>query len=107
MVAQSVAFAYAPASGTRVESDPLNLGAEGTPGRSAEAAAALEQAVLGLPEGIVLRFGYFYGPGTWYDTAVADAIDSYRGRGAGNDAGAHQGKAGHLQYRGGWPRGVE
>ena len=24
--------------------------------------------MLGLPEGIVLRFGYFYGPGTWYDT---------------------------------------
>jgi nucleoside-diphosphate-sugar epimerase len=68
IVAQSVAFAYAPASGTRVESDPLNLGAEGTAGRSAEAAGVLEQAVLGLPEGIVLRFGYFYGPGTWYDT---------------------------------------
>lgn len=68
MVAQSVAFAYAPAGGTRVESDPLNLGAEGIASRSAEAVAALEQAVLGLPEGIVLRFGYFYGPGTWSDT---------------------------------------
>jgi nucleoside-diphosphate-sugar epimerase len=68
MVAQSVAFAYAPAAGTRVESDPLNLGAEGSAGRSAQGAAALEQAVLALPEGIVLRFGYFYGPGTWYDT---------------------------------------
>ena len=68
MVAQSVAFAYAPANGTRVENDPLNIGAEGTAGRSAEAGAALEQAVLGLAEGIVLRFGYFYGPGTWYDT---------------------------------------
>jgi nucleoside-diphosphate-sugar epimerase len=68
MVAQSVAFAYAPAAGTRVESDPLNLGAGGLAGRSAEAIAALEQAVLGLPEGIVLRFGYFYGQGTWSDT---------------------------------------
>jgi nucleoside-diphosphate-sugar epimerase len=67
MVAQSVAFAYAPVNGTRVESDPLNLGAGGIAGRSAEAVAALEQAVLGLPEGIVLRFGYFYGPGTWSD----------------------------------------
>ena len=67
MVAQSVAFAYAPGDGTRVESDPLNLGAEGSAGRSDEAAAALEQAVLGLAEGIVLRFGYFYGPRTWYD----------------------------------------
>jgi nucleoside-diphosphate-sugar epimerase len=68
MVAQSIAFAYAPADGMRVESDPLNVGVEGVVGQSAQAAAALEQAVLGLPEGIVLRFGYFYGPGTWYDT---------------------------------------
>jgi len=69
MVAQSVAFAYAPAKGTRNESDPLNLGAGGIAGRSAEAVAALELAVLGLPEGIVLRYGFFYGPGTWSDTA--------------------------------------
>jgi nucleoside-diphosphate-sugar epimerase len=69
MVAQSVAFAYAPGKGARVESDPLNLGAEGAAGRSAEAVAALEQAVLELPEGIVLRYGFFYGPGTWSDTA--------------------------------------
>ena len=69
MVAQSVAFVYAPGDGVRVESDPLNLGAAGIAGRSAEAVAALEQAVLGLAEGIVLRFGYFYGPGTWSDTA--------------------------------------
>lgn len=70
MVAQSVAFAYAPGEGARVEADPLNLKAEGTARRSAEAVAALEQAVLELPEGIVLRFGFFYGPGTWFDTAT-------------------------------------
>jgi nucleoside-diphosphate-sugar epimerase len=69
MVAQSVAFAYAPGEGARIESDPLNLGAEGIARRSAEAVAALEQAVLGLPEGIVLRYGFFYGPGTWSETA--------------------------------------
>jgi len=69
MVAQSVAFAYAPGEGARIESDPLNVGAEGIARRSAEAVAALEQAVLGLPEGIVLRYGFFYGPGTWSETA--------------------------------------
>ena len=33
--------------------------------------AALEKAVLGTPPvaGIVLRYGYFYGPGTWNETA--------------------------------------
>ena len=45
--------------------DPLNLHAEGAVRKSAEAVAALEQAVLSIPEGIVLRYGYFYGPGTW------------------------------------------
>jgi nucleoside-diphosphate-sugar epimerase len=69
MVAQSVAFAYAPGEGARIESDPLNVGAEGSARRSAEAVVALEQAVLGLPEGIVLRYGFFYGPGTWSETA--------------------------------------
>ncbi|MFZ0092476.1 MAG: NAD(P)-dependent oxidoreductase [Pseudolabrys sp.] len=69
MVAQSIAFAYAPGEGARIESDPLNLGAEGSARRSAEAVVALEQAVLGLPEGIVLRYGFFYGPGTWSETA--------------------------------------
>jgi nucleoside-diphosphate-sugar epimerase len=65
MVAQSVAFAYAPADRPRIESDPLNLRADGVARTSAEAVAALEQGVLTIPEGIVLRYGFFYGPGTW------------------------------------------
>jgi nucleoside-diphosphate-sugar epimerase len=63
MVAQSIAFIYAPAPGARIESDPLNSdpAAAGT----IAAVTALEDAVLALPEGIVLRYGFFYGPGTW------------------------------------------
>ena len=30
-----------------------------------QAVKALEQAVQSLLEGIVLRYGFFYGPGTW------------------------------------------
>jgi len=26
---------------------------------------SLEKAVLSLPEGVMLRYGFFYGPGTW------------------------------------------
>lgn len=65
LIAQSVAFIYAQGTGARVESDPLNFSVEGASGRAVAAASALEQAVLAMPEGIVLRYGFFYGPGTW------------------------------------------
>ena len=71
LIAQSIAFVYALAPGARVESDPLNLAAEGAIGRTAAAVAALEQAVLSMPDGIVLRYGFFYGPGTWSGDAPA------------------------------------
>ncbi len=71
LIAQSIAFVYAPGDGARVESDPLNLAAEGIAGRTAAAVAALEHAVLEMPEGIVLRYGFFYGPGTWSGDAPA------------------------------------
>ena len=47
----------------RVEGDPLTT----DPAFAATVAAvkSLEQAVLSMPEGIVLRYGFFYGPGTW------------------------------------------
>ncbi len=64
MVAQSIAFyIYAPGDGARVESDPLStdIAFAGT----IEGVVSLEQAVLSLPEGVVLRYGFFYGPGTW------------------------------------------
>ena len=64
MIAQSIAFIYAAGEGARVESDPL-APAEGAMAETITGVAALEQAVLALPEGIVLRFGFFYGPGTW------------------------------------------
>ena len=67
IVAQSIAFSYRPGGpGTlHREEDPLITAAEATPeyARSAEAVRALEQSVLGAG-GAVLRYGYFYGPGT-------------------------------------------
>jgi nucleoside-diphosphate-sugar epimerase len=71
LIAQSIAFVYAPGDGARVESDPLNLAAEGAMGRTVAAVSQLEQAVLAMPEGIVLRYGFFYGPGTWSGDAPA------------------------------------
>ncbi|HEY2768218.1 MAG TPA: NAD(P)-dependent oxidoreductase [Solirubrobacteraceae bacterium] len=67
VIAQSIAFAYAPAPpGTLyVESDPL-LPVDQAPKsfrRTAGAITELERSVLSA-NGIVLRYGYFYGPGS-------------------------------------------
>ena len=72
MVAQSIAWAYAPGQLPLHEEQPLDLGAEGARAVSVAGVAALEAAVLGARpmEGIVLRYGRLYGPGT--GAAVAD-----------------------------------
>jgi nucleoside-diphosphate-sugar epimerase len=66
MVSQSIAFVYAPGNGARVETDPLDVSATGARKRTVDGVVALERATLELPEGTVLRYGYLYGPGTWY-----------------------------------------
>lgn len=59
MIAQSIAFAYAPAPAPLTEDHPLDPSATGV--------IALEKAVLQTPglDGTVLRYGRFYGPSTW------------------------------------------
>ena len=69
-VAQSIAFAYAPeGSWVKDEGAPLWTDAPAPFDASVAAVLELERAVLGLPErqGVVLRYGFFYGPGTYYD----------------------------------------
>lgn len=67
LVAQSIAFAYAP--GPRPYSEEARLDIAAAP-----AVARLEALVLGCPlDGIVLRYGRFYGPGTWFDTPSGEA----------------------------------
>ena len=69
MVAQSIAWIYAPGEGPAGEDDPLDASASSFPG-----VHALEQAVAEMPRGVVLRNGMLYGPGTWYapDGAMAE-----------------------------------
>jgi len=71
MIAQSIAFAYAPGPEPLDESASLNLKSEDAGARrSAEGVAALENAVLDAPlQAIVLRYGRLYVPGTWSETA--------------------------------------
>jgi nucleoside-diphosphate-sugar epimerase len=69
-IVQSVAFAYAPGREPHVESDPLNV-VDGPRVTTVRAAANMEEQVLASGmEAIVLRYGLFYGPGTWTETPV-------------------------------------
>ena len=65
IVAQSIAFAYAPGPPGTIhdEQDPLFVDAPEPFRRSARAVAELEETVLDAG-GHVLRYGYFYGPGS-------------------------------------------
>jgi 2-alkyl-3-oxoalkanoate reductase len=65
VIAQSIAFLYAPGPPGTVhrEQDPLLSDPPKSFKRSAEAMQALERTVLGAG-GVVLRYGYFYGPGS-------------------------------------------
>jgi len=61
LIAQSIAFAYAPGTKPYSENSALDLA-------NAPAVAKLEELVLGCGlEGVVLRYGRLYGPRTWSD----------------------------------------
>ena len=67
-IVQSIAFAYRAGGEPHAETHPLNLD---DPARAVtvRGAADMEQQILGDPavEGIVLRYGLLYGPGTWHE----------------------------------------
>ena len=78
MISQSIAFAYEPGTTLCTEDDPLYLSAEQPWKRSVEAVDSLESQTLGIEgvEGVVLRYGYFYGPGSAYagDGSIAAMV---------------------------------
>ncbi|MEA2347010.1 MAG: hypothetical protein QOG62_797 [Thermoleophilaceae bacterium] len=76
IVAQSIAFAYAPVDGVVSERAPLAIDAAEPWGGSVRAVQELETRVTGGAdlEGVALRYGFFYGPGTAY------APDGQRGQ---------------------------
>jgi nucleoside-diphosphate-sugar epimerase len=73
VVAQSIAFAYAPGATPYDETAPLDVASgDETRAMSASAVASLERQVLEAPlVGIVLRYGKLYGPGTGFDAPAA------------------------------------
>jgi nucleoside-diphosphate-sugar epimerase len=83
VIVQSISFVTRP-DGRPVhdEDAPLNLDAGPGFSEAVEAVAAMEAAVTGAGdvEGLVLRYGFYYGPGTWYDKdgAIAALIRKRR-----------------------------
>ncbi len=67
LVAQSIAWAYAPGLEPHREEDALDTGAEGNRRVTVLGAVELDRPVTSVPrlEGLVLRYGQLYGPGTW------------------------------------------
>jgi nucleoside-diphosphate-sugar epimerase len=91
-VAQSIAFAYAPTGDwVKDEDSPLLRGAEGSFGEAVRTLVEMERRVVeadGL-QGLVLRYGALYGPGTHFasDGSIAEEVRRRRypvvGRGHG------------------------
>jgi 2-alkyl-3-oxoalkanoate reductase len=77
-IVQSTGFFYAPGPGLAVESDPLALQAPPNVAGSVRTYMQIEERVLGAKglEGVVLRYGFFYGPGTWFhaDGDIAEQV---------------------------------
>jgi 2-alkyl-3-oxoalkanoate reductase len=80
-VTQSTGFFYGPGEGLALETDAL--ASDATPGISSSVRTYLqvEHRVLqaGEMDGVALRYGYFYGPGTWF-TKEGDVADQVRER---------------------------
>jgi nucleoside-diphosphate-sugar epimerase len=93
LVCQSIAFAYAPGRQPEVmnEDARLALGAPPPFGDGIRVIDEMERAAVGADglEGLVLRYGWFYGPGTYYadDGSIAQDVRRRRfpviGKGTG------------------------
>lgn len=83
LVAESVAFFYRPeGEWVKDEGAPLNLGAPGHYAAAAAALAELERQVTEAEgiEGVVLRYGWLYGPGTFFDRDGSQTEDALKRR---------------------------
>jgi nucleoside-diphosphate-sugar epimerase len=71
LIVQSIAFGYAPGGEPHPETDPLNL-ADPARAVTIKATADMERQVLAAAglDSVILRYGLFYGPGTWHEEPV-------------------------------------
>jgi nucleoside-diphosphate-sugar epimerase len=66
IVAQSIAWAYEEGEGPAVEGTALDVHAPAPRAGTIGGIVALESTVAEIEEHVILRYGTFYGPGTWY-----------------------------------------
>ena len=83
LISQSIAFIYAPQGGPiKGEEDPPFTDAPEPFGEGVKATLDLERQTLSAPglEGLVLRYGWFYGPGTYFaaDGSTAEQVRARR-----------------------------
>ena len=72
LVAQSIAWMYAPGGLPHGEDDPIDVHAQANRAITVDGVAALERLTLSSPPiaGTVLRYGHLYGPGTGIDSVT-------------------------------------
>lgn len=80
-VVQSTGFFYAPGEGLAAETEPLARDASPAVAASVRTYLQFEERVLGARDlkCVALRYGFFYGPGTWF-TQDGDIADQVRQR---------------------------
>lgn len=72
LIAQSISFIYADGPKPHQESDPLLPVTHPVYGETVQGVMSLERQVAEAPlDGIVLRYGLLYGPGTGFDRPIA------------------------------------
>jgi nucleoside-diphosphate-sugar epimerase len=76
LVVQSIAWMYAPGKEPHSEDDALDIDTGGTRAITVAGVATLERLTMASPpiDGVVLRYGHLYGPGTGTNTAEAPAL---------------------------------
>jgi nucleoside-diphosphate-sugar epimerase len=76
---QSTGFFYGPGAGLATETDSLAFNASPSVSAGVQAYDQVERRVLGTSdmEGVALRYGFFYGPGTWF-TKGGDVANQIR-----------------------------
>ena len=79
-IVQSTGFFYGPGNGLASETDSLAVNAPPGIAGSVRAYLQIEERALRSPEleGVALRYGFFYGPGTYHDPAKGSISQQVR-----------------------------